>query len=179
MKQFRFFRNNTPRHAIVALAGLTLAAGSAAYAQIDTGAINGTVTDPSGAVVSDAQITERNVGTNATRTLKSAANGTYTISNLPAAIYEITVTAPGFSSYIQQVEVTVGGHATLDAKLTVGQGAEKVTVTGNQLHLVPLHRRHELYVLFEQCFFQWRGQSWIPEPVRPGPGQGRFGLRHP
>lgn len=129
MKQFRFFRNNTPRHAIVALAGLTLAAGSAAYAQIDTGAINGTVTDPSGAVVSDAQITERNVGTNATRTLKSAANGTYTISNLPAAIYEITVTAPGFSSYIQQVEVTVGGHATLDAKLTVGQGAEKVTVT--------------------------------------------------
>ncbi len=128
MKQFCFFRSNTPRNAILALAGFALAL-PAAQAQIDTGAINGTVTDPSGAVVSNAQITERNVGTNATRTIQSAANGTYNFTNLPAATYEVTVTAGGFQSLSQQVEVTVGGHATLDAKLTVGQGAEKVTVT--------------------------------------------------
>ena len=130
MRQFRFFRNPTTRHAMVATAALAGFAGvTAAYAQIDTGQINGTVTDPTGAVVSKAQITERNVGTNATRTVSSAGNGTYTFTNLPAAMYELTVTAPGFGSYTQQVEVTVGGHATLDAKLTVGEGAEKVTVT--------------------------------------------------
>ena len=127
MKHSRFLRRHASRHAILTLTGLT--ATVAAYAQIDTGQINGTVTDPSGAVVSKAQITERNIGTNATRSVTSASNGTYTFTNLSAAMYEITVMAPGFGSQVQQVEVTVGGHATLDAKLTVGQGAEKVTVT--------------------------------------------------
>ena len=119
MRQIRYF----------ALAALVPLSSAVAFAQIDTGQINGTVTDQSGAVVSNAQVTERNVGTNATRTIPSAGNGTYVFTGLPAAMYEITVTAPGFESYTQQVEVTVNGHATLDARLTVGQGAEKVTVT--------------------------------------------------
>ncbi len=129
MRQFRFFRNNTPHHAIIALAGFTLAAAPLAFAQVDTGSINGTVTDSSGAVVGNAQITERNVGTNATRTITSTGNGAYNFTSLSAATYEITVSAPGFQSLVQQVEVTVGGHASLDAKLIVGQGSEKVTVT--------------------------------------------------
>ncbi len=129
MKQSRFFRNGTSRHAIIALAGFTMASLPAAYAQIDTGQIVGTVTDPSGAVVPNAQISVRNLGTDAIRTETSGANGTYTVTNLPAAHYEVTVTAPGFQGYTQQAEVTVGGHPTLDVKLTVGQGEEKVTVT--------------------------------------------------
>ncbi len=128
MRQLRFFRSNTPRCAVAALAGLALAA-PALYAQVDTGQIAGTITDPSGAIVANAQVTERNVGTNATRTIQSAGNGSYVFTSLAAATYEITVSAPGFQSYTQQVEVTVGGHATLDAKLQVGQGAEKVEVT--------------------------------------------------
>ncbi len=129
MKQSRFFRNNTPRRAIVALAGFTLSAAPLAFAQIDTGSVNGVVTDASGAVVPDAQITERNMGTNTTRTITAAKSGAYNFTNLPAATYEITVSAPGFQNLVQQVEVTVNGHASLDAKLDVGQGSEKVTVT--------------------------------------------------
>ncbi len=129
MRHYPYFRNNTPRRAIVALAGFALAASPALYAQVDTGSVSGTVTDSTGAVVPGAQVTERNVGTNATRTIKSSGNGTYTFESLSAAMYEISVTAPGFDTYTQQVEITVGGHPTLDVKLGVGQGTEKVTVT--------------------------------------------------
>ncbi len=122
------FRSHTARHAVLVLAAFS-AAVPAVYAQIDTGSINGTVTDPSGAVMGNAQITARNTGTNATRSVKTAGNGTYTLADLPAAIYDVTVTVAGFETLMETVEVTVSGHATLDAKLIVGQGAEKVTVT--------------------------------------------------
>ncbi len=121
MKQIRYF----------ALAALVPFSGAVAFAQIDTGQISGTVTDPSGAIVPNAQVVERNMGTNATRTVLSGANGSYVFAGLPAANYEITVTAPGFESYIQQVQVTVGGYPTLDVKLQLGQGAEKITVTAD------------------------------------------------
>ena len=132
MKQSRFFRNNTSRRAIVALACFTLAAAPALYAQVDTGKVTGTVTDPSGAVVSGAEVTARNIGTNASRTVKAAGNGTYDFEGLQAAQYEVSVTASGFQTYTQQVEVTVGGHPTVDVKLNVGQGAEKVTVSAGE-----------------------------------------------
>ncbi len=129
MKQSLYFRSHTPQRAILAIAGVLVAASPALYAQVDTGSVAGTVTDSSGAVVSGAQITERNLGSNATRTARSSTSGAYTFDGLPAAQYEITITAPGFEVYVQQVEITVGGHPPLDAKLTVGQGTEKVKVT--------------------------------------------------
>lgn len=131
MKPYRFFRNNTPRRAVLALAGISLAAAPGAFAQVDTGQLSGTITDPSGAVVPGAQITERNLGTNATRSVTSAANGTYAIPGLQAAHYQITVTVAGFDSYQQTVDITVGGHPTLDVKLKVGHGEEKVTITAD------------------------------------------------
>ena len=128
MRQLRFFRSNTPRRAIVALAGFALTA-PALYAQVDTGQIAGTITDPSGATIADAQVTARNTGTNEVRTAKSGGNGTFSFPTLPVATYEVTVTAPGFQSVTQSAELTVGGHVTLDTKLTLGSGSEKVTVT--------------------------------------------------
>ncbi len=129
MRPFRFFRNNIARHSTLALAGLAWTATPALYAQVDTGTVSGTVTDPSGAAVSNAQITARNTGTNETRTVTATGNGSYTFPSLSAATYEITVNVPGFETYSQQVEITVGGHPTLDVKLTLGSGSEKVTVT--------------------------------------------------
>ncbi len=132
MRQSRFFQNNTPRHVIVALAGFTLAAAPSLFAQVDTGKVTGTVTDQSGAVVSGAQVTARNLGTNQSRSIKAAGNGTYDFEGLQAAQYEISVAASGFETYTQQVEVTVGGHPTVDVKLNVGQGTEKVTVSAGE-----------------------------------------------
>ena len=114
---------------MLALAGLGISAVPAAYSQVDTGQISGSVADPSGAILPNVQVTERNLGTNSTRTVTTASNGSYVFTGLPAATYEISVNAPGFETYTQQAEVTVGGHPTVDVKLAVGQGTEKVTVT--------------------------------------------------
>src|SRR5215471_11216247 len=58
-----------------------------------TGALTGTVTDPSGAVVQNAKITLRNYGTNETLTAISDQDGLYRFALLPPGEYELTVEA--------------------------------------------------------------------------------------
>lgn len=95
----------------------------------DTGQIAGNVTDGSGAVVPNAKVTVRNLGTNATRSATSTATGAYLITNLIPATYEVTVPAVGgFSAYKAEVEVTVGGKVTLDVRLAVTQSNTTVEV---------------------------------------------------
>jgi hypothetical protein len=100
------------------------------YAQLDTGSVNGTVTDQSGVVVAGATVTLRSTQTNATRTITTTANGTYVASGLSTGSYEITVNAPGFQPFTGHVEVTVGGNATVDAKLNVTQATTEIQVVG-------------------------------------------------
>ena len=123
----RSFRSLALSAALVSGFSLATLAPSA-WAQTDTGQIAGTVTDPSGAVVGNATITIKNLGTAATRVEHTANAGTYLATGLAPAQYEVKVEAAGFTSSISQVEVTVGGHATLDAKLTVGSGSTEVQV---------------------------------------------------
>ncbi len=99
-----------------------------AYSQ-DTGQIAGTVTDPSGAVLSGASITVSNAGTNALRTVTANAAGEYTITGLAPAIYELTSQTSGFSTYKRSVEVTVGGRLTVDVKLSLGSSTSTVEVS--------------------------------------------------
>ena len=113
----------------VGLAGLTVAVGApSAWAQVDTGQISGTVTDPSGATIANATVTVKNDGTGSTRVETSAANGSYQVVDLTPGSYTVTVESANFKSTVSKVEVTVGGHATLDAKLTVGSGTTEVQV---------------------------------------------------
>jgi protocatechuate 3,4-dioxygenase beta subunit len=65
-----------------------------AYAQ-DTATISGTVTDPSGASVADAQVTLVNTATQFTRMVTTSANGEYVASSIPTGEYSITVLKPG------------------------------------------------------------------------------------
>ncbi len=132
MKPFRFFRNNTPRHAIVALAGFALAGVPAALSQADTGLLTGTVTDSSGAAIPNAQIQIQDTQNGANRTGKSDGNGNYTFPSLAVGSYTETVTAPGFSTYKAKVTVNVGGHATVDAKLQVGATTNVEVTTTNE-----------------------------------------------
>ncbi len=117
------------RSAQLSLAALPLLAPYALHAQVETGTITGTVTDPSGAVLPNVTVTARNLGTNATRTATTASNGTYSFGGLQAARYEIDISATGFQGYRQETEVTVGGAVTVDPKLTVGSGTVQVSVT--------------------------------------------------
>ena len=98
-------------------------------AQIETGTLAGTVTDQSGAVVSNAKITATNTGTGLTRNVTSTANGIYTITDLPPGTYTVTVEAANFQTFKQTVAVNVGGRTTVDAGLQVGSASTIVEVS--------------------------------------------------
>jgi len=98
------------------------------FAQLETGTVSGTVTDPSGAVVSNAKVTAKNLRTGLARTATSSANGSYTIVSLPPGRYEMTIEAAGFETVRQNVDVTVGGRATVDSALKVGTTGTVVEV---------------------------------------------------
>src|SRR5271163_885914 len=99
-----------------------------ARAQADTGQIAGKVTDSSGAIVAGGTITVRNIGTNAERAVKTSAEGIYLVTGLEPATYEVTITSASFKPFVAKLEVTVAGHATLDAELSIGGTTTEVAV---------------------------------------------------
>jgi hypothetical protein len=105
--------------------------GSVALAQIGgTGSLQGTITDPSGAVVSGASIVATNTGTNAASKQQTSGSGSFAIAALPPGNYTVTVTAPGFQKLSQQhVVVDALAVATLNLVLQVGAATDVITVT--------------------------------------------------
>ena len=102
----------------------------AAFAQGDRGTITGTIADPAGAVVAGARIEARNVETGAAYSVESTATGNYTLSQLPAGSYELSVGVPGFKKYVRQgLRVEVAQTLRIDIGLEVGSASESVTVT--------------------------------------------------
>ena len=103
-----------------------------ALAQASAG-ITGTVTDTSGAVVTNAHVTITNEDTGiASRTVTSSA-GTYTIKGLTPGHYSITVDESGFKKEVKKgVAVEVSTNATVDISLTPGSATETVQVTSDQ-----------------------------------------------
>jgi outer membrane receptor protein involved in Fe transport len=101
---------------------------AAAFAQVETGQIAGTVTDESGAVVPNATVTVRNVASNAQRATQASPTGSYVVVGLPPGTYEVSVISQQFKPFKSTIEVTVGGHATLDAKLSVNATVTEVQV---------------------------------------------------
>jgi outer membrane receptor protein involved in Fe transport len=112
------------------LLGLSLPVRLAAQGAI-AGTINGTVTDPSGAVVPNAQVVVTNTGTQIGTTVTTSAQGFYSVPNLPAGTYGVTASAPGFSSSVaNNIDLTVGAQQTVNLALKVGQTSQTVEVTG-------------------------------------------------
>jgi hypothetical protein len=96
-----------------------------------TGALRGTVTDQSGAVVPNATITATNPDTGQARTATTGADGTYTFSLLPPGNYKVKFEAPGFKPVeIPSAAVNVTETGVLDRSLEVGGQAQTVTVEG-------------------------------------------------
>lgn len=109
----------------VSLAPLSLAA------QEPTGAIEGVVTDPQGAIVQNAAIAVRNTATNAVRTVTTGADGRYRVAQLVPGDYEVKVSGQGFKGVVATaIKVEVGRNTPLDVKLEIGGASETVTVTG-------------------------------------------------
>ncbi len=126
----RIFNRLTAFPLVVCLFAVMTVCGVVANAQVETGQIAGTVLDQSGAAVPGATVAVKNVGTNYVRNAVSNSDGAYLVSGLAPSVYEVTVTSSNFKPYVAKVEVTVGGHVTLDAKLSVSATVTEVQVIG-------------------------------------------------
>ena len=102
-----------------------------AQSTVATGSIQGTVTDPNGAVVPNAAVTITNKATGQTSKLTSSASGTYASGALIPGEYAVRIEAKGFQTQVLNVPVQVGNTASGSTKLTLGQSTEVVEVTGS------------------------------------------------
>jgi hypothetical protein len=96
----------------------------------DRAAINGTVTDPSGAEVASATVELQSPDTGLRRESSTNDSGIYEFPSLPVGSYTITITRNGFKPFvIHQVDLLYGQTRTLDARLEVGTTTETADVT--------------------------------------------------
>jgi hypothetical protein len=110
---------------------LSIAVPARLSAQIVGATVSGTLVDSSGAVTPGVSISIKNVATGVTTNAATNGGGFYTIPNLQAGDYELTASAPGFSTQVRSgLTLTVGQELVLNLTLQVGRVTEKVQVTG-------------------------------------------------
>ncbi len=130
----------------------------ALLAQSDRGTITGTISDPAGAVVPNAPIQAKNTETGVTYDGAASNTGNYTLVQLPAGVYEVSVTVPGFKKYTRQgLALQVAQVLRVDIQLEVGAATESVTVseaatllnteTGDMSHNVSAKSMDDLPIL--------------------------------
>ena len=97
-------------------------------AQFATGGLSGQVVDPQGAVVGRAKVTVRNLATGITRSMQTAADGSFRADGMDAGDYEVLVSATGFADPGHHVTVRVGQVTSVRAELYVPSGTATVDV---------------------------------------------------
>jgi Carboxypeptidase regulatory-like domain len=122
----------------------------ATNAQTFRGAINGTLTDPSGAVVPNAAVKVTEAATGIDRTTTTTTDGVFSFQDIPIGSYKVVVTASGFPAYIvDNVEVTAGAIYTLNVQLKMGGGTTTVEVSAAALSLDTTTQRQTMTITDE------------------------------
>jgi len=117
--------------AVLSSVVLALILTASAVAQVDRGAIVGTVTDSAGARVGDAQVTITSVAANQSTKVATDEEGNFAANLLRIGTYSVIAEKQGFEKTLQQnVEVGVNQTVRVDLALKVGSAAETVEVTG-------------------------------------------------
>ena len=116
----------------IAVAAVCLAWCPAGLAQSmgNAGTITGTVVDPSGAVIPGATVTVKNAVSGYTQTVSSGADGTFRLLNVPPGSHHLEITATGFNTFSQTVEIRGSVPVQIKATLTLGRATTTVTVEG-------------------------------------------------
>ncbi|MEQ1473526.1 MAG: TonB-dependent receptor, partial [Candidatus Acidiferrum sp.] len=110
---------------------LAILAGNASAQQI-TAIVRGTVTDPSGAAVSNAQVSAVQQETGFTRMVTSDSQGAYLLVELPVGHYQLFAQAKGFQKFIQEgITLDVNQNASVMVHLAVGTATQEVHVQAN------------------------------------------------
>src|SRR5713226_186301 len=113
---------------------LSLAAG--VNAQTFRGAINGTVSDPSGALVPNAAVKATESSTGIDHNSVTTSDGAFSFQDIPLGFYKVTVVAQGFPTHtVDKVEVTAGSIYTLNVKLTLQSTTTTVEVSAAAITL--------------------------------------------
>jgi len=100
-------------------------------AQNNTGIISGRITDPTGAVVPNAQIMVTQTQTNVDAVSATNSDGLFRVPSLIDGPYKLTVTAPGFKKEVRDgLSLRIGENLNVEVKLEVGAVSEAVEVTG-------------------------------------------------
>src|SRR4029077_11905442 len=105
-------------------------AASGVFAQetVNFASVSGRVTDPSGAVVSGAQVAARQIDTNVTATAATDGEGRFRFPYLRVGVYEITVHDAGFADATRRLTLTLGSAFDLPVVLEVGAVESSVDV---------------------------------------------------
>lgn len=113
----------------VAAIALLLCAVPGMHAQLTTADIVGTVTDATGAVIPNANVTVTNLDTHEQRALKTSASGEYQVTLLPVGRYSVTVKVPNFkTATTTSLAVEAGDRARNDVQMVTGGESETVNV---------------------------------------------------
>src|ERR1700674_111267 len=99
-------------------------------AQVTGATLSGTITDAQGGAIPNATVSAKNVATGISTDTTANGTGTYSITNLNPADYEVSVSAPNFSTAVAKVTLTVGAKQEMSLSLTVGEIQEVVRVSG-------------------------------------------------
>jgi hypothetical protein len=117
---------------ILLVVGLLLLTPISSHAQVDTGAIVGTVQDSSGANIPDATVTVTEEGTGRKRTTQTGQDGSYIISPLKLGAYTLTAEKQGFKTSVQDhIQVTIQSRLEINPKLEIGSISQNVQVTSS------------------------------------------------
>jgi carboxypeptidase family protein len=174
------------------LAVLSAALGSTVLGQ-STAALNGTVTDQTGAVIANAKVVATNQATGIESATQTDVAGAYLLPSLPIGIYRVQVTATGFqSSFISNLRLDVATAVTQNIQLTVGVATEKIEISADAalvdtsttgigqvindktVQEIPLNGRHftDLSLLTTGTVTP-PANGFLSAPLR---GQGSFGI---
>ena len=114
-----------------------LLASASAFAQLESGNVNGSVTDRSGAVVAGAHVVITDLGTNLSERASTSDRGAFHFSTLKPSHYRISVTANGFKeSVLQDVELHTQDSLNEAIVLDVGATSDQVTVSADSEQMI-------------------------------------------
>jgi hypothetical protein len=117
---------------VVTFLSLLVFAGPILHGQTGAGAISGTVTDKTGAVVAGTKVTVTNQGTNVSHVVTTDSSGFYSAEGLTVGLYTIEISKPGFKESITSgIQIDPGQRRANNVALEVGSESSQVTVTAD------------------------------------------------
>ena len=120
-----------PKQFLSAILVLVSFAAGGLWAQ-STAQINGTVKDPSGAILPGVEVTATQTETGLTRMVITNENGVYVLTNLPVGPYRLEAVLPGFRTHVQAgIVLQVGADPQINIGMEVGQVSEQIEVQAN------------------------------------------------